>query len=293
MITDIQSNYHTVKTEHLEACSLHYLTAGDPKNPAVLCVHGLTCVAHDFDYLADALKDQFYVIAPDMPGRGHSSHLNDPLHYDNGNYLHYCLALLEHLGISQVHWVGASMGGMIGMLGCTMYPDLIKSLMLNDVGKILSKEGLERIFQYVGQSKEAESNEAFEALLREDFVEFGVENDEIWRQVFTHRVKKDTNDRYVLRCDPTVTAPLLAQAEEMASFTDISLEDIWTPVQCPVLLHRGESSTLLSKETAESMRDDDGKDVTFHTYPNCGHMPNMMETEQTDAIRTWLLKQEA
>ncbi len=44
----------------------------------VLCVHGLTRNARDFDFLAQSLAGRYRVIAPDMPGRGKSQYLADP-----------------------------------------------------------------------------------------------------------------------------------------------------------------------------------------------------------------------
>ena len=44
-----------------------YREWGDPANPAVLvCVHGLTRCARDFDNLARALCDRYRVVCPDI-----------------------------------------------------------------------------------------------------------------------------------------------------------------------------------------------------------------------------------
>ena len=50
-----------------------YLEWGDPRNRDVLvCVHGLTRCARDFDALAAAMSDRYRVICPDVAGRGDS-----------------------------------------------------------------------------------------------------------------------------------------------------------------------------------------------------------------------------
>jgi pimeloyl-ACP methyl ester carboxylesterase len=55
---------------------------GDPANPRVLvCVHGVTRVADDFDVLAASLSDRYRVVCPDVVGRGRSDRLRDPSHY--------------------------------------------------------------------------------------------------------------------------------------------------------------------------------------------------------------------
>ena len=61
---------------------LHFLEWGDPKNPDTLvCAHGLTRNAHDFDFLARDLQQRYRVVCIDYPGRGRSQWLNDPNHY--------------------------------------------------------------------------------------------------------------------------------------------------------------------------------------------------------------------
>jgi pimeloyl-ACP methyl ester carboxylesterase len=53
--------------------SVAYLEWGRPDNPRVLvCVHGVTRCARDFDYLARALSTEYRVVCPDLPGRGDS-----------------------------------------------------------------------------------------------------------------------------------------------------------------------------------------------------------------------------
>src|SRR5437879_6122740 len=54
-----------------------YLEWGDPRNRDVLvCVHGLTRSAQDFDSLARELCGQFRVVCPDVAGRGDSDRLD-------------------------------------------------------------------------------------------------------------------------------------------------------------------------------------------------------------------------
>jgi pimeloyl-ACP methyl ester carboxylesterase len=64
------------------AAGLHrmaYKEWGDPDNPRVLvCVHGVTRVADDFDALAASLSGRYRVVCPDVVGRGRSQRLRDP-----------------------------------------------------------------------------------------------------------------------------------------------------------------------------------------------------------------------
>src|SRR2546422_5717725 len=93
-----------------------YLEWGDPRNRDVLvCVHGLTRSAQDFDSLARELCGQFRVVCPDVAGRGDSDRLADPMLYAVPQYVADMVTLIARLDVESVHWVGTSMGGLIGM----------------------------------------------------------------------------------------------------------------------------------------------------------------------------------
>ena len=56
-----------------------YLEWGSRDNPRVLvCVHGLTRCARDFDFLARKLAARYRVVCPDLAGRGDSDWLTNP-----------------------------------------------------------------------------------------------------------------------------------------------------------------------------------------------------------------------
>lgn len=58
---------------------------------------------------------------------------------------------LQHLDISVVdYWIGTSMGALIGIHLCESFPGRIRNLILNDVGIIVPKDGLNRLAEYVG-----------------------------------------------------------------------------------------------------------------------------------------------
>ena len=79
---------------------LSYLDWGEVDNPeVVLCVHGLTRSARDFDRLAEALAEDHRVICADVAGRGESDWLKDPALYQTPTYARDMVALLDQLGV--------------------------------------------------------------------------------------------------------------------------------------------------------------------------------------------------
>ena len=64
-----------------------YTEAGDPDDPDLLLFHGMNAAAssHEFRRVVDALAEEYHVLAPDMPGFGHSE--RPPLLYSGSLYV--------------------------------------------------------------------------------------------------------------------------------------------------------------------------------------------------------------
>src|SRR5262245_13371829 len=76
---------------------------------SVVCVHGLTRNARDFDVLAEALADRgLRVIAVDVVGRGRSRWLKDPSPYVVPVYAQPLNPFIDALGLGLVDWTGPS-----------------------------------------------------------------------------------------------------------------------------------------------------------------------------------------
>jgi pimeloyl-ACP methyl ester carboxylesterase len=64
-----------------------YTEAGDPDDPDLLLLHGMNAAAssHEFRNVVDALAEEYHVLAPDLPGFGHSD--RPPLLYSGALYV--------------------------------------------------------------------------------------------------------------------------------------------------------------------------------------------------------------
>jgi pimeloyl-ACP methyl ester carboxylesterase len=60
------------QTTLVDGFKIFYREAGDPKNPAVLLLHGFPTSSHMFRNLIPELSEQYHVVAPDLPGFGFS-----------------------------------------------------------------------------------------------------------------------------------------------------------------------------------------------------------------------------
>jgi 3-oxoadipate enol-lactonase len=114
-----------IKTNGIE---LNYEIEGN--GPWLTMSHSLACDLHMWDPQMPVLTGKFKVLRFDTRGHGQSG-------APAGEYTLEQLAddvkgLFDSLGIQQTHWVGLSMGGMIGQAFALKYPGVFQSVVLAD-----------------------------------------------------------------------------------------------------------------------------------------------------------------
>jgi len=260
-----------------------YVAWGDGEATSnVVCVHGLTRNGRDFDGLASKLAENSRVVCPDIVGRGKSDWLRDAGQYQTPQYMADMASLIARMDVGWVDWVGTSMGGLIGMALAAMPETPIRRLVLNDVGPFVPKAALERIAAYCGKAPEFPDTGALEAYLRDVHASFGSLTDEQWRHLAMHG-GRETEDGVSLAYDPGIAVPF----EAVQPMTDVDLWSVWDAIRCPVLVLRGETSDLLSKETATEMAAR-GPKATIVEIGGCGHAPALMAEDQIEIVNDWL-----
>lgn len=263
-----------------------YTDWGDVNNPNVLiCVHGLTRNGRDFDVLAQALKDRYRVICPDVVGRGESQWLSHSADYSYPQYLADMNALIARLNVETLHWVGTSMGGLIGMMLAAQPNTPIRRLVMNDVGPFIPKASLERLAQYVGRAPNMESVYDVEQYLRVVMAPFGKLTDAQWQHMAEHSAKESAPGKWTLHYDPAIADVFKGTVME-----DINLWPFWQGVTCPVMVIRGAESDLLLAETVTQMKAN-RSNVSSIEIANTGHAPALMDEAQISAVRKFLLSQ--
>lgn len=286
------SNPRLREVRCLGAGGLHrmaYTEWGDPANPRVLvCVHGLSRQGRDFDVLARAMAAEYRVVCPDVVGRGRSDWLKDPSGYIIPNYVADMVTLLARLDAEELHWVGTSMGGLIG-LGLACLPDSpIQRLVLNDVGPKIEWASLVRIGQYLGHPARWSSlDEAADALWAVSRT-FGPHTREQWLAL-TEPMLRQEGDAWRLHYDPAIAVPFKAMTEAMATAGEAGLWYAWSQVRCPTLIVRGAESDLLSEDTARMMTER-RPGTRLHVVEGVGHAPMLVQPDQVAVVRDFLLE---
>lgn len=266
-----------------DGLKLHYRDYGGPADrPPVLCLHGLTRNARDFEALANHLAGRWRIIVPDFRGRGLSEY--DPVasRYIPPTYAADVLQLLDELAIAQAVFVGTSLGGIVTMIVAGFAPQRIAGAVLNDVGPALEKAGLDRIRSYVGQARVfADWEEAAAKLSAKHSEAHPAYGHEDWL-AYARRVAHETERGVEFDYDMAIAEPFNAMDEKTATAADA-----WPLFKGlegkPLLILRGEHSDLFSEQTAERMRDS-SPGAELATIPQVGHAPDLAEPESTAAI---------
>ena len=273
----------TALTHAGQGLRLHHTDWGEAgAERVVVCVHGLTRNARDFDALARVLASKARVLCVDVPGRGLSDRLADPALYRVDVYAGLLAAWLERLGLREVAWVGTSMGGLIGMVLAAAEGTPIRRLVLNDIGPFVPKAALEVIAAYLGLDLVFPSLPALEAHLRAIHAGFGPLSDAQWGHLARHSARQDA-DGWRLRYDPRLRAAMTA-----APLEDIDLWPVYDAITCPTLVLRGGDSPLLQADTAAAMATR-GPRAELVTLPGIGHAPALMAADQLAVIERFLV----
>jgi len=277
----------------LSPAGLHrmaYAEWGDPRNPRVLvCVHGLTRLGRDFDRLARAMADVYRVVCPDVVGRGRSDWLREPMHYGVPQYVADMVTLLARLNATTVHWVGTSMGGLIGISLAGLQDSPISRLVINDVGPRLDAAAVARIGSYVGAPVRFGSvDEAIDYVMKVA-APFGLRTREEWREIAEPSLRAD-GAGWVLHYDPRIAEPFKAVTPQSAAAGEAALWKLYDAIACPTLLTRGADSDLLRRDTAEEMTRR-GPRARLVEFPGVGHAPMFFHDDQIAVVRNFLLEE--
>ena len=251
----------------------------------VVCVHGLTRQARDFDVLARALvRTGRRVVCPDLAGRGMSEWLGDGEGYTLVQYCADMNALIARLDVDQVDWVGNSLGGLIGMILAGQPQTPIRRLVINDIGPFIPGAAVRRIGHYLnGPQPRFPDLAAAEEHFREILAPYG---------------RSPTRSGAT---SPSTASAAMPRAGTSCAATPPSARPTapgaWATSPCgtsgrgyaarPPL--RGEESDMLLASTAEEMTRR-GPKAHLLEFPGVGHVPTLMTLDQITPVIEFLTR---
>lgn len=249
----------------------------------IFAVHGLLRTGADFSWLAEDLCLHHAFYAPDVRGRGKSSH--SPFEtYTIETYADDMTQTLDHLGIRKVHWIGTSMGGLIGMVMAIKYPERIKSLVLNDIGPVLLNKGMRRIGSYISTFPSFDTFEAGQSLLKQVYAPFNLDDDMLKTLAKDSLIEKD--GKYIFHYDPSLADAFKLYLDQNP--TDQEHWENFRKIAAPMLVIRGETSDILTAEILDQMRRECSGEIRSYTEPKTGHAPMLHKVETKKVIKDFI-----
>lgn len=267
------SLYRDVYYSSPDGLRLHARDYGNDAAPlAVLCLHGLSRNARDFEAVAERLSPHFRVIAADQRGRGLSAYDPKPENYHPGTYVADMIALLDHLKLPRVAIIGTSLGGLMAMILAAGWPDRVSGLVVNDVGPEVAVEGLVKIQSYINRvtqvSNWTEAVEDVQTLFGAVFPNYGTED---WQRM-TRQLYVEKDGVPVLDYDPAI-GDLFKQVEPQA----LSMWPVFDAMpKIPFGLVRGALSDILAPSVLAEMVQR-RPDIITAEIPAKGHAPTLDE----------------
>ena len=241
---------------------LRYVDWGNPDAPPLILLHGGRDHSRSWDWTAQALRDKWHVIAPDLRGHGDSDWSPDGDYGTLANL--YDLAQLIHqLKLAPVTIVAHSYGGNIALRYAGTYPENVRKLVAIEGLGPSPKMLAERLAKPVGKRlrdwievKRASAGRTPKkyATLDDAYNRMKEENhhlsDEQARHLTIHGVSQNEDGTYTWKFDPymRIFPPFdMAQAD---------IDQIWQSITSPTLLMYGADSWASNPEK-------DGRAVHF------------------------------
>lgn len=129
-MTDFGPTSHSFVSQRMK---LHYVDWGNSGAPPLVLLHGGRDHCRSWDWVAQQLRSDWHVIAPDLRGHGDSAWSPDG-DYSMMSYLYDFAQFVHQLGVAKVAIVAHSLGGNIALRYTGLYPEM--------VDKIVAIEGL-------------------------------------------------------------------------------------------------------------------------------------------------------
>jgi pimeloyl-ACP methyl ester carboxylesterase len=250
--------YHCRVWEPVAGASDGQRTDGQGKAPTLFMLHGWMDVSASFQFLVDALSDQWRVVAPDWRGFGETA-WNIGTSYWFPDYLADLESLLNYFQPQgQVNLLGHSMGGNIASLYAGIRPTRVARLInvegfgMRATVPAAAPERYARWLDALGQPRQLRGYVSFEQLaerLQQQNPRLNAERALFlarhWGVMYPSAAsvndKPVASDRVRLRADPhhKLINPLLYQLEEAKA--------CWQRVSAPVLWVTGSDTGTLAQ----------------------------------------------
>jgi pimeloyl-ACP methyl ester carboxylesterase len=264
---------------------LHYVDWGNPDAPPLLLMHGGQDHCRNWDWVAQRLRDEWHVIAPDLRGHGDSQWSPDGS-YTMAGFIYDLAQLVHQQQLAPVTIIAHSLGGHIVLRYTGIYPEKVRKLVaiegLGPSPKLLAERARrtadERMRRWIDEQRGLAGRVPRRyANLEDAFKRMQEANNRLSpeqaRHLTQHGVNQNEDGTYSWKFDNYV------RAWPPYDMTDAEVVALWGRITCPTLL-------LYGTESWASNPIEDGRAAHFRnarvvTFEKAGHW---VHHDQLDAF---------
>src|SRR5260370_75254 len=233
---------------------LHYVDWGNPGAPPLLLVHGGRDHCRNWDWVANALRCDWHVLAPDLRGHGDSQWSPDG-NYTMAGYVYDLAQLIHQQELAPVTIIAHSLGGVIALRYSGIYPDCVRKLVaiegLGACPKRLTERSrrviAERMQDWIAEQRALSGRIPRRyASIEDAFKRMQDENrhlsPEQARHLTQYGVNQNEDGTYSWKFDNYV------RADSPYGMTQNEIVELWGRISCPTLLVYGKESWAANPE---------------------------------------------
>ncbi len=254
---------------------LHYVDWGNPEVAPLLMVHGGRDHCRNWDWVAQSLRQEWHVIAPDLRGHGDSQWMVGGA-YQLHDYTYDIAQLLDQTGFLPVNIVAHSLGGAVSMLYAGLRPENVRRLVvIEGWGWTLEKERKRhaapveaRVGKWLDRTRSSSGRQPRRyPSIENAFHRMQEANPHLTpeqaRHLTVHGVNRNEDGTYSWKFDnyTRISAPFGLPEEDRHA--------LWSRITCPTLLVRGTESW--ASDPQEDGRVAHFADVRVASMKGAGH----------------------
>jgi pimeloyl-ACP methyl ester carboxylesterase len=253
-MTQQESAGPTSRVYFSQRLRLHYVDWGNGGAPPMILLHGGQDHCRNWDWVAQRLRHEWHIIAPDLRGHG-DSQWSATGTYAMAGYVYDLAQLIDQQRLAPVTIVGHSLGGNITLRYAGIYPEKVKALVsiegLGSSPKALAERARQTIAERMRKWIDLQHNLAGRPPRRYASIEDAFRrmqeankhlSPEQARHLTQHGVNQNEDGSFSWKFDNYVRVwpPYDMQIEE--------IQQLWSRITCPTLLVYGKESWASNPE---------------------------------------------
>ncbi len=263
---------------------LHYVDWGNQGAPPLVLVHGGRDHCRNWDWVAQSLRADWHVIAPDLRGHGDSEWPSDG-NYNMSAFVYDLAQLIHQRRLAPVTLIAHSLGGNIALRYAGIYPEHVRKLVaiegLGPSPRMLAERQAiapaERMRRWIEERRGLAGRLPRRYPTIEDaFRRMQEENTHLSpeqaRHLTIHGANQNEDGTYSWKFDSHV------RANPPADMTQEDLETLWARITCPTLLVYGRESWASNPQEDGRIRHFSSAEVI--AFEGAGHWVHHDKTEE-------------